>query len=144
MASKKIREDIDYGDTPERMSPSLERKISDPQSPFATNPAFVKREKDVQRLMTNRFKQVADKLRGVTGDSVTPQQIQEMIGRELMMATMQVMRIESQHIQELIDLAIESSLDEVQMPEDWFEIDAYLGPNQQVDLPMGGGEPPML
>lgn len=144
MASKKIREDIDYGDTPERMSPSLERKISDPQSPFATNPAFVKREKDVQRLMTNRFKQVADKLRGVTGDSVTPQQIQEMIGRELMMATMQVMRIESQHIQELIDLAIESSLDEVQMPEDWFEIDAYLGPNQQVDLPMGGGEPPKV
>ena len=144
MASKKIREDIDYGDTPERMSPSLERKISDPQSPFATNPAFVKREKDVQRLITNRFKQVANKLRGVTGDSVTPQQIQEMIGRELMMATMQVMRIESQHNQELIDLAIEASLDEIQMPEDWFEIDAYLGPNQEVDLPMGGGEPPKV
>ena len=65
--AKKIKEQIDYGDTPERMDPSLERKISSPESPFAANPAFRKGEKDVQRLMTNRFKQVADKLRDVTG-----------------------------------------------------------------------------
>jgi len=144
MASKRIKEEIDYGDTPERMSRSLERKISDPESPFATNPAFVKREKDVQRLVTNRFKEVANKLRGVTGAAITPQQVQEMIGSELMRATMQVMRIESQHNQELVDLAIEASLDEIQMPEDWFEIDAHLGPDQAPDLPMGSGKPPKV
>ena len=40
--AKKIKEQIDYGDTPERMDPSLERKISSPESPFAANPAFSK------------------------------------------------------------------------------------------------------
>ena len=77
--AKKIKEQIDYGDTPERMDPSLERKISSPESPFATNPAFRKGEKDVQRLMTNRFKQVADKLRDVTGRPITSQQVGMMI-----------------------------------------------------------------
>jgi hypothetical protein len=144
MASKKIREQIDYGDTPERMSRSLERKISDPQSPFAVNPAFEKKEEDVQRLITNRFKKVAEKLRTLTGFPVTDQQVQMMLIQELRRAVYTVMRIESQHNQELVDLAIEASLDEIQMPEDWFEIDAHLGADQAPELPMGGGNPPKV
>jgi hypothetical protein len=144
MASKKIKEQIDYGDTPERMSRSLERKISDPQSPFAVNPAFEKKEEDVQRLITNRFKKVAEKLRTLTGFPVTDQQVQMMLIQELRRAVYTVMRIESQHNQELVDLAIEASLDEIQMPEDWFEIDAHLGADQAPELPMGGGNPPKV
>jgi len=144
MASKKIKEQIDYGDTPERMSRSLERKISDPQSPFAVNPAFEKKEEDVQRLITNRFKKVAEKLRTFTGFPVTDQQVQMMLIQELRRAVYTVMRIESQHNQELVDLAIEASLDEIQMPEDWFEIDAHLGADQAPELPMGGGNPPKV
>lgn len=144
MASKRIKEQIDYGDTPERMSRSLVRKISDPQSPFAVNPAFEKKEEDVQRLITNRFKKVAEKLRTLTGFPVTDQQLQMMLIQELRRAVYTVMRIESQHNQELVDLAIEASLDEIQMPEDWFEIDAHLGADQAPELPMGGGNPPKV
>jgi hypothetical protein len=121
MASKRIKEQIDYGDTPERMSRSLERKISDPQSPFAVNPAFEKKEEDVQRLITNRFKKVAEKLRSSTGFPVTDQQVQMMLNMELIRAVNITMRIESQHNEELVDLAIEA-------PE----------------LPMGGGKPPKV
>lgn len=144
MASKRIKEQIDYGDTPERMSPSLERKISDPQSPFAVNPAFEKKEEDVQRLITNRFKKVAEKLRSSTGFPVTDRQIQMMLTMELINLTNVVMPIESQHNEELVDLAIEASLEEIQMPEDWFEIDAHLGFDQAPELPMGGGKPPKV
>ena len=65
--NRKIREQIDYGDYPERMDPSLERKLRDPESPYAKNPAMGKGSEDVQRLVTNRFKQVVDKVREVTG-----------------------------------------------------------------------------
>jgi hypothetical protein len=144
MASKRIKEQIDYGDTPERMSRSLERKISDPQSPFAVNPAFEKKEEDVQRLITNRFKKVAEKLRSSTGFPVTDQQVQMMLNMELIRAVNITMRIESQHNEELVDLAIEASLEEIQMPEDWFEIDAHLGFDRAPELPMGGGKPPKV
>ncbi len=95
--AKKIKEQIDYGDTPERMSPSLERKISNPESPFATNPVFTKREQDVQKIVTNRFKKVADKLRGITGQPITSQQIQGMLIQQMMMDTNTAMRIERSH-----------------------------------------------
>ena len=144
MASKRIKEQIDYGDTPERMSRSLVRKISDPQSPFAVNPAFEKKEEDVQRLITNRFKKVAEKLRSSTGFPVTDRQVQMMLTMELINLTNVVMPIESQHNEELVDLAIEASLEEIQMPEDWFEIDAHLGFDQAPELPMGGGKPPKV
>ena len=135
--AKKIKEQIDYGDTPERMDPSLERKISSPESPFATNPAFRKGEKDVQRLMTNRFKQVADKLRDVTGRPITSQQVGMMIYMQQMQNVQTIMNIERSHKEELEQLAIDASLDEIQMPDDWFEINANLGPFESPEFKMG-------
>ena len=135
--AKKIKEQIDYGDTPERMDPSLERKISSPESPFAANPAFRKGEKDVQRLMTNRFKQVADKLRDVTGRPITSQQVGMMIYMQQMQNIQTIMNIERSHKEELEQLAIDASLDEIQMPDDWFEINANLGPFESPEFKMG-------
>ena len=135
--AKKIKEQIDYGNTPERMDPSLERKISNPQSPFATNPAFRLREKDVQRLMTNRFIQVADKLREVTGRPITSQQVAMMIYAQQMQNMQTIMRIEQSHKEELEQLAVDASLDEIQMPDDWFEINANLGPFEAPEFKMG-------
>ena len=135
--AKKIKEQIDYGDTPERMDPSLERKISSPESPFATNPAFRKGEKDVQRLMTNRFKQVADKLRDVTGRPITSQQVGMMIYMQQMQNIQTIMNIERSHKEELEQLAIDASLDEIQMPDDWFEINANLGAFEAPEFKMG-------
>jgi len=66
--AKKIQEQINYGDRPERMDPSLERKLGDPQGLYAQNPSMKKGVQDVQRLVSSRFGKVADKLKQVTGN----------------------------------------------------------------------------
>jgi hypothetical protein len=142
--AKKIKEQIDYGNTPERMSPSLERKISNPESPFATNPAFPRKEQDVQKIVTNRFKKVADKLRGITGEPITSQQVFNILGRQMMSDTFQAMNIERGHVQELENLAVEVSLDEIQMPADWFEIEAHLNRGDNQEFRLGGGDMPKI
>ncbi len=129
MANKRIKEQIDYGDYPERMDPSLERKLGDPESPYAKNPALRRSEKDVQKLVTNRFKQVVDKLRTVTGKDtlVTPRNLFQMLQAESFRMVPQVWRIEQQHIDELKNLALQACLEEAEMPMDWFNFDLHLG-----------------
>jgi hypothetical protein len=58
--AKKIKEQLDYGDRPERMDPNLERKLASPEGLYAQNPAMKKKEGDVQRLVSNRFQKVAE------------------------------------------------------------------------------------
>ena len=58
----KIKEQIDYGGRREKMDPSLERKLASPDSLYAQNPAMKKGAADVQRLVSQRFGKVADKL----------------------------------------------------------------------------------
>ena len=38
--AKKLKEQIDYGTTPERMDPNLERKLASPENLYAQNPAM--------------------------------------------------------------------------------------------------------
>ena len=135
MAKNKIKEEIEYGDYPERMDPRLERKISDPESPYAKNPALPRNEKDVQRLITNRFKQVVDKVKSATGrDSlVTPQNIEMMLKAEAFSKIPTTFRIEQRHIQELKDLALKACLEESEIDEDWFEFDLHLGEQIQIE-----------
>jgi hypothetical protein len=51
----KIKEQINYGDRPERMDPRLERKLGSPESLYAKNPALRKGVADVERLVSSRF-----------------------------------------------------------------------------------------
>ena len=77
---RKLKEQIDYGNTPERMDPNLERKLASPDSLYATNPAMKKGVADVQRLVSNRFQKVTDKLRQVTGiQDLSSKQVQKML-----------------------------------------------------------------
>jgi len=125
--SKKVQEQIDYGDYPERMDPSLERKLRDPESPYAKNPALSRGSEDVQKLVTNRFKQVVDKVREVTGrQTISSPMLGRMLMAEMYQKLPTVMRIGSQHKDALENLAIESSLEDSQIPSDWFIIEAYL------------------
>ena len=125
--AKKIQEQINYGDRPERMDPSLERKLSDPQGLYAQNPAMKKGTKDVERLVSSRFGKVADKLKQVTGNqNISSKQVQGMIYQEMMRRLPNIMRIEANHRDELEQLAVEASLEESQVPEDWFQIEPYL------------------
>ena len=125
---RKLKEQINYGNTPERMDPNLERKLASPDSLYATNPAMKKGEADVQRLVSTRFQKVADKLRQVTGiQDLSSRQVQGMVYQEMMRKLPNILRIEAAHRDELIDLAKEASLDEAEVPADWYQIEATLG-----------------
>jgi hypothetical protein len=123
----KIKEQIDYGDRPERMDPNLERKLGSPESLYAKNPALRKGAADVQRLVSSRFGKVADKLKQVTGiQDISSQQVKGMLFQEMMSKVPGITRIEGRHREELEQLAIEACLEETQVPEDWFTIEALL------------------
>jgi hypothetical protein len=116
------------------MDPSLVRKLASPDSLYAQNPAMKKGPADVQRLVSQRFQKVADKLRQVTGiQDLSSQQVQGMIYNEMMMKLPNIMRIEAAHKDELIQLAIDASLEEGQVPEGWYQIEAHLGQQPRTD-----------
>lgn len=123
---KRTSEAIDYGNYPERMDPNLERKLSSPESLYASSPAFQKGAEDVERLATERFKKVVDKLRQVKGmERLTPNVIQRIYMEEMSKVPM-ILRIESQHKEELEKLATDVSLEETETPEGWYQIEAML------------------
>jgi len=124
---KKIKEQIDYGSRRERMSPELEKKLKDPKSLYAQNPAMKKGPQDVQRLVSQRFQKVAEKLSQVTGiEDLSPRQVQAMVYQEMMSKLPRVMRIEERHREALENLAKEASLEETETPEGWYQIEPYL------------------
>ena len=126
--AKKLKEQIDYGNTPERMDPNLERKLASPENLYAQNPSMKRGVADVQRLVSKRFQKVADKLRQVTGiQDLSSKQVQGMVYNEMMRKLPNIMRIESAHKDELIQLAIDASLEEGEVPEGWYQIEAHLG-----------------
>jgi len=119
---------IDYGDYPERMDPRLERKFGDPEGMFAKNPAFRKGAADVERLAGGRFKEVVNRVRSAFNQpDVSSNQVKQQIMQQMMGLTNQIMRIESQHNEELKDLALELALEETGTDSDWYEFDLTLG-----------------
>jgi len=125
--AKKIKEQLDYGNRPERMDPNLERKSASPENLYAQNPAMRKGTEDVQRLISNRFQKVAEKLSEVTGIAdLSSKQVQGIVYNEMMAKLPSIKRIEAQHREELEQLAIQSSLEETEVPADWFKIEALL------------------
>ena len=126
--ARKLKEQIDYGTTPERMDPNLERKLASPDSLYATNPAMKKGAADVERLVSKRFQKVADKLRQVTGiEDLSSKQVQGMVYQEMMRKLPNIMRIEAANRDELIELAKEASLDDAEVPKGRYQIEASLG-----------------
>ena len=125
---KKFKEQFDYGDRPERMDPNLERKLGSPENLYAKNPALKGGVEDVQKLVSKRFQKVAQKLSQVTGiEDLSSKQVQQMIYSEMMRKLPNIMSIEGRHRDELIQLAIDASLDETETPEGWYQIEANLG-----------------
>ena len=97
----KLKEQIKYGDRPERMDPRLELKLASPENLYAKNPAMKKGVEDVQRLVSSRFGKVADKLKQVTGiEDISSQQVQGMIYQEMMSKVPAITRIEGRHKEE--------------------------------------------
>jgi hypothetical protein len=125
---KKFNEQIDYGDRPERMDPYLVQKLGSPENLYASNPALRGGSEDVQKLVSKRFQKVAQKLSQVTGiEDLSSQQVQLMVYQEMMRKVPNIMSIEARHRDELIQLAIEASLDESETPQERYQIEANLG-----------------
>ena len=119
----KTNEQIDYGNYPERMDRSLERKLQSPENMYANNPAMGKGSEDVQRLGTSRFKKVVDKLREVTGrNDLSSKQVQMLIFSELLSKLPGIMQIESGNRDRLEELAVRACLEETEISPDWFII----------------------
>jgi len=126
--AKKLKEQLDYCNRRERMDPSLERKLASPDSLYGQNPAMKKGAADVQRLVSQRFGKVADKLKQVTGiENIDSQRVQQMIYQEQMAKLRGVMNIEAANKDTLEQLAIDACLHEQQVPEDWYVIEPHLG-----------------
>ena len=125
---KKFNEQIDYGDRPERMDPKLVQKLGSPENLYASNPALRGGSEDVQKLVSKRFQKVAQKLSQVTGiEDLSSQQVQQMVYQEMMRKLPNILRIEAANKDELTQLAIDASLDEAEVPEDRYKIEANLG-----------------
>jgi hypothetical protein len=125
--AKRVREQIDYGNRPERMDPNLERKLSDPESLYGKNPAMKKGAADVERVVSSRFKKVADKLKKSANiPNLSPNAVQSLY-MQMMSRIPYIMQIEAANKEELEQLAIQASLDETEVPEGWVDIQANLG-----------------
>jgi hypothetical protein len=139
MRNKKVREQIEYGDRPERMDPNLVARLGDEEGLYSQNPAMKRGVPDVQKLVSARFQKVAEKLSQVTGiQDLSSRQVQTMIYQEMMRKLPGIMSIESRHKDELEQLAVEICLDETETPEDWYQIEANLGMPNTEGFRLGG------
>ena len=124
---KKIKEQIDYGGRRERMDPNLERKLRSGEDIYSSNPAMRKGSEDVQRLVSQRFGDVVDALKQVTGiEDLSPNHVKQMLMGEMMNSTYEAVRLESRHKQELKELAKKVSFDETEFDESWVNLEMYL------------------
>lgn len=109
---------IDYGDYPERMDPSAERKLGDPEGFLAKSSAMRKGKADVERLAGTRFKEIVDYVKryyGLVDDQGRPKKelditnpnLKQRIMMEMMQSVQKVQRKESPHREQLKDLAVE-------------------------------------
>lgn len=113
-------------DYPERMSPGTERKFGSEQGLYSKNPAFRQGISSIEKIVSSRFKDVVDKLRGALNVNQISQQVFMSAMSRLMQEVSNVVRIESAHKDELERLAIEAALEATEVPEDWFDIQARL------------------
>lgn len=133
---------MDYGDNPERISPDIEDKLANRETPFKDNPAFPEEEPDglpsnwEELLASKRFQDVIAKVKRYTGQegNVTNQNtFMQLIGTMQRMLS-NVFQFESQNKEYLENLAVELVKKEMALPEGALQFDAKL-------VGMGGIDP---
>ena len=123
---------IDY-EGPERMDPSIERKILDKSTPYSKHPAMPKMSRDfVELVSSKRFNDTVTKLRSALERTVgsTRHLTSGNPLMNLMMLVMQALRqssvIESRNKEELETLAVELVKKEMAIPPGSLQFDAKL------------------
>ena len=133
---KRLKEQIDYGDYPERMDPGTERRLGDPEKNlYGTNPAMPRGSLDVQRLASDRFKKVVDKLRtAINQPNLTSEYVEGMIMQEFATSVVRAKEIELRFKEELEELAVTAGLKITETPEGRYNIDAKLTDNGVTEI----------
>lgn len=123
---------IDY-EGPERMDPSIERKILSKSTPYSKHPAMPRMSRDfVELVSSKRFNDTVSKLKSALERSVgsTRHLTSGNPLMNLMMLVMQAIRqsssIESRHKEELENLAVELVKKEMAIPQGSLQFDAKL------------------
>jgi hypothetical protein len=123
---------IDY-EGPERMDPSIERKILDKSTPYSKHPAIPKMSRDfVELISSKRFNDTVGKLRsalersvGSTRHLTTGNPLMNLMGL-VMTALRQSGSIETRYKEELENLAVELVKKEMAIPPGSLQFDAKL------------------
>jgi nitrate reductase assembly molybdenum cofactor insertion protein NarJ len=131
MKSKKIKEQIDYGDYPERMDPSIQSKLEKGETPYSEHPAMPEGEKNFDQIVASkRFKDVVDKFQRYAGTRAPLRGANAF--QRLMMSAMQMVtqinQIEQQNKQYLENLAIDLVKKQMGIPEGKINFIAELVP----------------
>ena len=121
---------IDY-EGPERMDPSIERKITSKTTPYAEHPGLPKMDRDfVEVISSERFKNSVNNVRRYLGDTTKIQGGPQQVMMSLMSSAMQLFgkigQIESRNKEYLENLAVELVKKEMSIPEGAMQFDAKL------------------
>jgi hypothetical protein len=124
---------IDY-EGPERMDPSIERKIVNKTTPYAEHPGLPELDRDIVEIISSkRFKQSVDNVRRFMGDTTSIQGPPQMVLMRLMQMAMglfpKISQIESNNKEFLENLAVELVKREMAIPEGALQFDAKLVSN---------------
>jgi len=127
LIKRKLKEQLNYSGS-ERMDPRLEKKLADPNSMFARNPAFKRGAADVQKLYSDSFNELVEKVRNMTGkDDLTPNELASVISSTMMRNVQAIQQIEQSNSSELVEIAVEETLNEMEVSDETFTINATLG-----------------
>jgi hypothetical protein len=139
---------IDY-EGPERMDPSIERKITTKTTPYAEHPGLPELDRDIVEIISSkRFKQSVDNVRRFMGDTTSIQGPPQMVLMRLMQMAMglfpRISQIESNNKEFLENLAVELVKREMAIPEGALQFDAKLVSNMMsaAEGMRGEGEQP--
>lgn len=125
---------VDYGDSPERMTPDIEDKLSSRETPFKDNPSFPEVPEDgvesnfEELLASKRFKDVVAKVKRYTGEegNVTDQNVLTQLMNSMQRTLMSVLQFEQENKEYLENLAVELVKKEMALPDDTLQFDAKL------------------
>jgi len=125
---------VDYGDSPERMTPDVEDKLASRETPFKDNPSFPEEppegvESNFEELLASkRFKDVVAKVKRYTGEegNVTDQNVLTQLMGTMQRTLMSVLQFEQNNKEYLENLAVELVKKEMSLPEDTLQFDAKL------------------
>jgi hypothetical protein len=121
---------IDYGGRPERMDPSIQRKIERGETPVSKQPFLPKttgNQTFEEIIASDRFKQVVNNIRRYT-QIPGPIDIRSIGNLQMLLmgALREIVRIERQHKEYLENLSIELVREELEVPPTDIQYQAYL------------------